>query len=164
MVHGYFVLQVLNVSLVVWVAISCLEIDGIIHLCCKNNVSTNAHVWLTLLLFITYACTYINTNFWAQTEAVLWLIPFHSLPPLLPFSSPFLSPAYHRSLSSALTSLTAFVPKNTLPLSFPPPSPSSLLGWPRSRRLISPAALLPELRRVQVVLMEVLPNPVIKSE
>lgn len=91
MVHGYFVLQVLNVSLVVWVAISCLEIDGIIHLCCKNNVSTNAHVWLTLLLFITYACTYINTNFWAQIEAVLWLIPSHSLPPLLPFSSPFLS-------------------------------------------------------------------------
>ena len=58
MAYGYFVHQVLNVSLVVWLAISCQEI---IYLCYKNNVSlsANAHVWLTLLLFITY--TYMNT-------------------------------------------------------------------------------------------------------
>ena len=81
MTHGYFVLQVLNVLLVVWLAISCQEIDGIIYLSYKNNVSMHICKCTCMVDLVTLHCICIHKyNFWVQMEAVLWFSLFLSFP------------------------------------------------------------------------------------
>ena len=102
MVHGYFVLQVLNVLLVVWVAISCLEIDGIIHLCCKNNVSTNAHVFIT----VHYICMYLHKYEFLSPNRSCFMIDSLSLPPSL---TPFLFSLPLSSIPQKFEQCTHFI-------------------------------------------------------